>query len=62
MRRRYCRMSPPGYEQTLGGPRCEVRSPLESRRKCHEIRKPRVIGPLTAQYRTSEVPPLEVNL
>ncbi len=45
-------MSAVGYQQTLDAPRCDVRLPLESRRKCHEIRKPCVLCPLTAQKQT----------
>ena len=45
-------MSPSGYKETFGGPRCEVRSPLVSRHWRPEIRNSGIARLLTAQKRT----------
>jgi len=55
------RMSPYGYEQTLSAPRREVCLPPESGRACREIRKPRVLGLVTAQKRTSHAASANVS-
>jgi len=54
-------MSAIGYEQTLDGPRCEVCFPLGSRHRRTEFQKPCVLGPVTAQKRTSHAASANVS-
>ena len=54
-------MSAYGYEETSERLSFGVCLPLESGRECPEIQKPRDLGLVTAQKRTSETSSLDVG-